>query len=369
MQNNSSPVYSEVTLKQALRTLYRGFGYTRFKMSKFEEYDTYAKVKDFLISDKVITFTDTNGKLLAMKPDVTVSIIKNLGDTKDGVSKVYYNENVYRVAPGTTAFREIMQAGLECIGDVDTYQIAEVVLLAVKSLSLISDSFVLNLSHMGFVSGMLDALGLDGEEKKKALRAVGEKNMPALLSLCTENGFSKEKTDCVTSLIGLFGPIKDVAEKLSALCQNEEMERANKTICAICDALLACGKERYVNLDFSVVNDMNYYNGIVFTGYVEGVPAGVLSGGQYDKLMQKMGKPAKAIGFAVYLDQLESLKEQEGGFDADVLIVYDETVPSKDVLLKAEQLSEEGKTVFVSKGTENGVRAREVITLSNGGVR
>ena len=61
----------------ALRALYKQYGYLPFKMSKFEEYDLYVQNKDFLVSDRVITFNDTNGKLLALKPDVTLSIIKN----------------------------------------------------------------------------------------------------------------------------------------------------------------------------------------------------------------------------------------------------------------------------------------------------
>ena len=77
-----------------LRELYRCHGYTRFKMSKFEEYDFYVRNKDFLVSDNIITFTDTDGRLLALKPDVTLSIIKNTDDSKNEVQKVYYNENV-----------------------------------------------------------------------------------------------------------------------------------------------------------------------------------------------------------------------------------------------------------------------------------
>ena len=64
----------------SLRSLYEQYGYARYKMSKFEEYDLYARNKDFLISDSVITFTDTNGRLMALKPDVTLSIVKNSKD-------------------------------------------------------------------------------------------------------------------------------------------------------------------------------------------------------------------------------------------------------------------------------------------------
>ena len=81
-----------------LRSLYSDNGYRQFKMSKFEEYDLYMKNKDFLISDGIITFNDTNGKLLALKPDVTLSIVKNSKDIPGYVQKLYYNENVYRVS-------------------------------------------------------------------------------------------------------------------------------------------------------------------------------------------------------------------------------------------------------------------------------
>ena len=57
-----------------LRSLYRSYGYTHYRMSKFEEYDLYVRNKDFLSSSGIITFTDTNGKLMALKPDVTLSI-------------------------------------------------------------------------------------------------------------------------------------------------------------------------------------------------------------------------------------------------------------------------------------------------------
>ncbi|MBE6544458.1 MAG: hypothetical protein E7675_08665, partial [Ruminococcaceae bacterium] len=73
-----------------LRSLYKKFGYTQFKMSKFEEYELYVQNKNFLISDHIITFTE-NGKLMALKPDVTLSIVKNSKITDGFVGKVYYD--------------------------------------------------------------------------------------------------------------------------------------------------------------------------------------------------------------------------------------------------------------------------------------
>ena len=143
----------------ALKALYADFGYTPFKMSRFEEYDLYVRNKEFLVSDRIITFSAPDGKLLAMKPDVTLSIVKNAPQT--GVQKVYYRENVYR------DFREIMQAGLECVGCLDDYDIGEVAVLAAKSLALLGGDFVLNLSHMGLIEAVLE--GLDGNQSRHAM--------------------------------------------------------------------------------------------------------------------------------------------------------------------------------------------------------
>ena len=100
--------------------LYKSFGYRKFKMSKFEPYDLYADYRDFLTSRELITFTDLDGTLLAMKPDITLSIIKN----NTGEEKVYYNENVYRAR--NHHYREIQQVGVECVGKVDFYCEAEI---------------------------------------------------------------------------------------------------------------------------------------------------------------------------------------------------------------------------------------------------
>ena len=126
----------------ALRSLYKQYGYLPFKMSKFEEYELYVRNKEFLIGDSVITFNDTDGRLLALKPDVTLSIIKNSVYEKGCKQKVYYNENVYRVSQKTRRFKEIMQSGLECIGDITEKEIFEVAELAVKSLETINSDYI-----------------------------------------------------------------------------------------------------------------------------------------------------------------------------------------------------------------------------------
>ncbi len=342
----------------ALRSLYRRFGYVRYKMSRFEEYDLYVRNKDFLVSDEVITFTDHTGRLLALKPDVTLSIIKNTVDQPCAVQKVYYDENVYRVAKGTHSFKEIMQAGLECIGDLGEYEIAEVVLLAAKSLQLIGEEYVLDLSHMGLISAILEESGLSEEEQGLALSFIHQKSAHGLESL----NLSAEKLCKLNALIDCCGAPAEALETLRPLLKSEAELAAFGEFSRLC-AILA--QDRNVRVDFSVGNDMKYYSGVVFKGYIEGIPASVLSGGQYDKLLQKLGRKSGAIGFAVYLDLLE--QREDGEYDVDTVLLHDADADPAALIEAAQALSEEG-TLLVAKALPPQVRPRRVLQFGEKGV-
>jgi ATP phosphoribosyltransferase regulatory subunit len=103
-----------------------------------------------------------------------------------------------------------------------------------------------------------------------------------------------------------------------------------------------------IRLDFSVVNDPAYYNGLIFQGYVGGIPERVIAGGQYDLLMRKMGRSSRAVGFAVYLDTLERL-EEPGAPDADVLLIYPESAGASTVFRAVRALQAQGLTVSAQK--------------------
>lgn len=300
-----SVLTTEERVYLSLRALYSDYGYKKYRMSKFEEYDLYAKNKDFLVSESVITFTDTDGKLLALKPDVTLSIIKNSKDI-DGVMKVYYNENVYRISKGTKTFKEIMQSGLECIGEVDFGTVKEVLLLASKSLSAISNSNVLTISNLDIISEVLAYSEISEEAKAKVFKLLGEKNLPSIKHLLVSENISEDKKQLVESLVTVYGSPEKVFDKLGAFKVTSRATKLIDELIKLASGLLNAGAK--VIIDFSVVNDMNYYNGISFKGFIEGVPTGVISGGQYDNLLKKMGKPYKAVGFAVYLDEVSRVE-------------------------------------------------------------
>lgn len=121
------------TLK--LRSLYETYGYRKYRMGRFEEYGLYAANRSFLPSEHILTFTDLDGRLMALKPDITLGIAKNTKAGRDFCEKVYYIESVYRESKESHTYKEISQMGLECMGGVDSFVITEVVGLAVQTLA------------------------------------------------------------------------------------------------------------------------------------------------------------------------------------------------------------------------------------------
>ena len=325
-------------LARELGSLYRRYGYISYSMSKFEEYELYLRNKDFLISDRVLTFTDTDGKLMALKPDVTLSIIKNTRDTA-GVQKLYYQENVYRPGSADQGFREIMQVGLECMGNIDSYNVLEVLLLAVKSLQAVSESCMLDISHMGLLSGLLAKSGVTEGLRSQVLAAIGSKNPHEIQSLCESCGADSTHLVRLAKLSGKCAAVMPQLEEIFADAPEFAQFKA------LVEALEQTEAGGYINIDFSVVNDMRYYNGIAFRGFVEGVPDGVLAGGQYDALMQKMNRKAKAIGFALYPDLLERMAMQQEETGADIALLYDKDATLSAIAKAVEELAQQGMAV------------------------
>lgn len=324
-----------------LRELYKSYGFLPFEMSRFEEYDLYFKNKDFLVSAECITFLDKNGRLLALKPDVTLSIIKNSPEDKK-IQKLYYDENVFRINKGETAFKEILQAGLECFGDIGRYEIAEVLLLAVKSLEMLGKNFVLDISDMSLISAAIKSSKLSSDGEKKYLNLLKQKNSHEFLKLAQEENLDETSTKKLLSLINLSGSYKKVIESLKPLLIEEEEKSSLNNLSFYCSLLEKSGYKDCVKLDFSALGGMKYYNGVVFKGYIENVNDSVLSGGQYDNLLLKMGRNCKGIGFALYLDLIKEIEEKADNYDFDTLLVYDDNVKLEAVFKKMEELSKEG---------------------------
>lgn len=345
----------------ALRELYARRGYRPYKMSRFEEYDLYVRYKEFLSSGQVITFPARDGRLLALKPDVTLSIVKNAPEKPGVVEKLYYNESVYRADSATGDIRELTQAGLECVGDLQPYDVAEVVLLAVESLSILGVTSILDISHVGLLQSVLSRLpaGL----REEAQQCLQQKNVHELKALCAQCDDCTVKK--LTALIEYAGCAEEVLPKLNAVMDQPAEQQALTELSQVLAILKNRNLDHLVRVDFSLGGSMAYYNGLVFRGYLPGIPEAVLSGGQYDRLPVGMGKNSRAIGFAVYMDLLERLEEGIDAFDVDTVIICKAGEDPVLVDEAAAALAEGGRVLICTQIPE-GCRAREIYEFMDG---
>ncbi|MDD5921592.1 MAG: ATP phosphoribosyltransferase regulatory subunit [Eubacteriales bacterium] len=355
----------EEQIRFRLHELYRRHGYNRFKMNKFEEYELYLQNREFVETENIIVFNDMNGRLMALKPDLTLSIVKNFRPEKDVVSKVYYSENIYRYLKENRAHQEFMQTGLECMGAIDSWQIAEVTALAAKSLNEIGRNYVLEISHMGIIADLLSDIQDEGI-KQDIVRLIGEKNLHDIRRIIEENNISKEIEGPLEAIVTTYGNWEDARAVLESLPLGETGKSAISELSEVFEVLknedLGNGQ---VRIDFSIVNDMNYYSGILFKGFIDGVPRSVLSGGQYDLLLRRMGKEGGAIGFAVYLDYLEQVLSGHERNDADVLLLYDEEDSASDIQNAFHILSQRGKSVLTERAVPEKIRFGEILKVSD----
>ena len=324
MSGNLSFLYNDELTVLKLRKLYEDKGFKKFRMSKFESYDFYARNKDFLVGNRIITFTDLNGKLMALKPDVTLSIVKNADDSAER-QKLYYTENVYRESKDIHEFKEISQVGLEVLGNIDLFQTVEIITLAIKSLLELDSNAILEVSHMGYTEGLLDCLTNDIHLRNELHKLFKEKNAHDLIKLAEANSLPKSPVNTAVDVMSCKASNEEAIESALTNALNTRMQDAVKEVSTIHELLKKSGLEKHIRIDFSVTDDPGYYNGILMHGYVHSIPRDVLSGGRYDMLLSKMGKDkTQAMGFAIYFDALDRKLHVKNKVGTDAIVVYNE---------------------------------------------
>ncbi len=363
-----STLSKEDSLTYELSMLYKQWGYKEYRMAKFEEYSFYSDNRDFLAGKGILAFNNSDGKLMALKPDITLSIVKNAKLT-DSLTKLYYNESVFRIGDSSMDYKEIKQTGVEVLGRIDDYILAEMLILAAKSLKTVDDNFVLSVSHMAFIPSLLSELGISENSKKEIIECVKGKNLHDLCEICSKCGLESNKTELILKLAGINSRFDEAITELKAFACNEEMKKACNELEFIAASLKKSKLADKLFVDLSVVNNMDYYNGIIFQGYVEKAPSAILSGGRYDKLAGKLRENTQAVGFAVYLDNLNLYYKRSKEFDSDILIVYNSEKPNESLLSLVESFIEKGFSVRVEQTIPKDYKAKTVYSFENGALR
>ncbi len=351
---------NENTAVYKLINIYEQYGYKKIKLSKFEDYSLYNNYKDFLQTEHILTFMNLNGSLQSLRPDVTLSIVKKvLKDNDKYTKKIYYIEDIYKVDEVSNEYDEIQQVGVEIIGTLTKYSNLEIISMAIDSLKSISNEYILEISSIDFMFALIDELNLDEDKKLEILNFIYKKNKHDLEKALINNNIDDKYKNNIISLIDLSGNYREVLKKIENIILNEKMRKAYDELSSLLAVFENYNNFDNILLDFSIESKLGYYNGIIFKGYIKGNNDAVLSGGRYDRLLDKFNahtsnekNKKNAIGFAVYMDKLYTSDISENEYDFDVLILY-KSGDEKILLNKVQNLIKENKKVRTDIYSDN----------------
>lgn len=310
-----------------LTTMFRARGYRQVITPAIEFYDVFGSSAAHFPQENMYKLTDTRGRLMVIRPDCTIPIAR-LVATRLAASpmplRLYYSENVYRVEHDLRGKRnEVFQTGVELIGSNALRSDLEIVELAASGLSDIGgERFRIELCHIGYFKALIDSLDAPGETKEQIRQCIEQKNYPALGDLLDPFGAARAAL-ALRYLPQLFGG-EEVFEKAYALFDENGARESLDYLRSIYDYLRQLGLEGSVIVDLGLVNQIEYYTGIIFRGYFDGIGEPVLSGGRYDNLISDFGAALPAVGFAVNADLASAVIEKQPPQTPDILVFSDE---------------------------------------------
>lgn len=332
-----------------LKNIFKARGYRRVMTPTIEFYDVFGASAAYLPQENMYKLMDQKGRLMVLCPDGTIPIARLTATRLAQMEmplRLYYSHNVYRMANGLRGHSsEIYQCGVELIGSGSIHSDLEIMEMAASSMEHISsgNGYRLEICHIGYFKALMDSLGADDETKEEIRRNIEQKNFASLNDLL-EQFPDNQAAVALKYLPRLFGG-EEVFEQAYALFDDENARKSLDYLQHIYRCLQQLGLGDQVIIDLGLVNQAEYYTGIIFRGYFDEVGEPVLSGGRYDNLLSDFGMAQPAIGFAVNVDLASNVIEKKPPLVADVLVM----AAGEDYLTKAilyrKQLIAKGQTV------------------------
>ncbi len=349
-------------VKRKIAEEMKRWGYQFVQTPTLEYFDTVGSASAIL-DGVLFKLLDQQGHTLVLRPDMTAPI------ARVAVSKLLNDDLPLRLASTANLFRaqqreggrpaEFEQIGVECIADDTMSADAEVIALMISSLKEAGlKDFQISVGHIGFVQDLFMQI-LGTEERTKTLtKFLYEKNYVGYREHVKALPLSSIDKQRLFDLLQLRGG-EEVIENALCLIENEQGRNAIQQLRQLWDIVSDYGVEMNVKFDLTLVSHMSYYTGILFELYAGKVGFPIGSGGRYDRLLEKFGKPTGATGFAVRVDRLlEALGELEKPEPIECILFSEER--RKEAFQLANQKRAEGQQVILQD--INGVKNVDSLT-------
>ncbi len=313
-------------VQQAATALFQRRGYSELTTPNVEYYDIIPAAGHPLSQESMMKCVERTGKLLVMRPDNTVAIGRVAATKLGGLPlplRLYYNQTVFRSDDINTGARtEIDQCGIELIGAQGIRADLEILSMAIDALEAcgVAD-YHIEIGHVGYFSALLEGLGAS-EDVQNALRQLVEKKDFVAYRAMLRAYLQTEAGKALWDLPRMFGG-PQVLEQARKHSGNEGAQNAISYLEEIYGVLSKAGLSDHVQFDLGLIQNMEYYTGMIFRGFVQGAGSNVISGGRYDRLIGQFGKEIPATGFGLDVDAVAGCRALPEHFRPKTLIWYD----------------------------------------------
>ena len=303
------------TIEWRMREVARRWGYREVCTPEFEDLELFTMRSGEGIIEEMYVFEDKGGRKLALRPEITASVIRMyINEAKVAPKPLrwcYFADCFRYERPQKGRYRQFWQFGVELIGADSALADAETIMLAAEMLNATGVTYELKVGHLSFMKNLLE--DLDPSAQRRVMANLDKKDFDGLKASLE----SINKPDLGNSLISLV-ECRDLAEAFEIADTIPEKERIHQTI----NILDAAGID--YSLNFGIARGLDYYTGMVFEGFAQNLGAEnqILGGGAYRLAHLFGGDDVASCGFAIGFDRvMVSLGETQHKKDTVVAIV------------------------------------------------
>ena len=342
-QNTADRLTGETKYKRNLENgimdVFVKSGFFEIQTPVFEYLDLFSSQNVSISETDIFKIVDTDGRILALRPDMTTPIARvigtKLGEKSSLPIRLSYCGSVFRSEKNKQ--KEFTQTGIELVGNRSAMADAEIIMNTIEALKTVGlVEFQIEIGQSEFIKGILASLALDENDEITLTELIDHKDLLGLNSFLKDMDITSERKSILEKLPSLFGDV-NLMNEIDQTILNETSQKALANLKEVCDILSAYGYEKYISIDLAMVQSINYYTGVIFRVFTRGVGFAIASGGRYDNLIGKFGAPLSATGSAIDVDMLATAlyRQQSEVEDPKVdVLIYAETVAKNPNVVK-----------------------------------
>ena len=301
------------SVEEIVMSVFDGWSYEEITTPTVDYYSLFEHGMGSSQAHRAFRFTDIDGRLLALRPDVTSGVARaavTMFAERDRPLRLCYAAPVFRQQPQSHVEwrRESTQTGCELMGANTSAADMEVLAIACEILQQLglAGHYLITLNEVGIFKGIAARLALDLTSRDEMRHLVDSRNAADLERFLSNHAFGPEECQALTQLTQLSGKreaLESARRVITNTASSEALDRLDRLWRMIESLELA----DHFEIDLGDVARLDYYTGLTFNIYVNGAAARVGSGGRYDGLTAAFGTAEPAVGFVLDLDALTTV--------------------------------------------------------------